>query len=82
MPSAMPPQLSEDEIDDLLYFARTGELQDFNGLAHELCERECASLSDLLSAVKDTYSGNGPVHMAAANGHTGKCRRSYYYDMS
>lgn len=82
MPSAMPPQLSEDEIDDLLYFARTGELQDFNGLADELCEREGASLSDLLPAVKDTYSGNGPVHMAAANGHTGKYRRSYYYDMS
>jgi ankyrin repeat protein len=69
--AVMPPQLSEDEIDDLLYYARTGDLQEFNNLSDELYAREHTTLSDLLVAVKDAYSGNGPVHMAAANGHTG-----------
>lgn len=67
----MPPQLSEDEIDDLLYYARTGDLQEFSTLSDELCKREHTTLSDLLIAAKDSYSGNGPLHMAAANGHTG-----------
>lgn len=66
----MPPSLSQDEIDDLLYFARTDDLPEFNALAEELCKRENVSLSELLPVVKDEYSGNGPLHMAAANGHT------------
>jgi hypothetical protein len=71
IPSAMPPQLSEDEIDDLLYYARTGDLQEFTALSDELCKREYTTLTELLLATKDAHSGNGPMHMAAANGHTG-----------
>ena len=67
----MPPQLSEDEIDDLLYYARTGDLQEFTTLSDELCKREHTTLTELLLAAKDPYSGNSPLHMAAANGHTG-----------
>jgi uncharacterized protein len=66
----MTPSLSEDEIDDLLYFARADDLPEFNTLAKELCKRENISLSELLLVVKDEYSGNGPLHMAAANGHS------------
>jgi uncharacterized protein len=67
----MPPQLSEDEIDDLLYYSRTGDLQEFSTLSDELCKREHTNLSGLLIAAKDPNTGNGPLHMAAANGHTG-----------
>lgn len=65
----MAPSVSEDEIDDLLYFARTGDIEEFDGLRKELCEREKISPSDLLQLARDDQSGNGIPHMAAANGH-------------
>ena len=67
----MAPKLTEDEIDDLLYFARTGELDDFQVTVTELKTRESTGLVDLLQVAKDEHSGNGPLHMASANGHTG-----------
>jgi hypothetical protein len=69
--SKMPPQLSEDEIDDVLYYARTGDLQELTTLSDKLCKREHTTLTELLLGANDPYSGNGPLHMAAANGHTG-----------
>lgn len=68
----MPATLSEDEIDDLLYLARTGENEEFNALKEELCKRENVSLAGLLEDAKDEMSGNGVLHMAGANGHHGK----------
>jgi uncharacterized protein len=68
----MPATLSEDEIDDLLYIARTGEKDEFNTLKGELFQREKVTLAGLLEAAKDETSGNGVLHMAAANGHNGK----------
>jgi uncharacterized protein len=67
----MAPRLSEDEIDDLLYFARIGDKAEFNALKDELCKRENASEVQLLEAARDEESGNGVLHMAAANGHSG-----------
>lgn len=67
----MAPRLSEDEIDDLLYFARTGDKEEFNTLTKELCEREKISVVGLLETARDEESGNGILHMAAANGHEG-----------
>jgi len=72
MASTTQAKLSEDEIDDLLYFARAGEKEEFNNLKNELCEREKTKIAGLLEVAKDEYSGNGPLHMAAANGHEGK----------
>lgn len=66
----MAPKLSEDEIDDLLYFARTGDQEEFNTLSNELCKRESVSVVELLIAARDEGSGNGVLHMAAANGHS------------
>ncbi|KIN01597.1 hypothetical protein OIDMADRAFT_96362, partial [Oidiodendron maius Zn] len=65
----MPATLSEDEIDDLLYFARTGENEEFNILKEELCKRESIGLVGLLESARDEMSGNGVLHMAGANGH-------------
>lgn len=67
----MAPRVTEDEIDDLIYFARAGEVQDFQETVKELSDRENCSLLELLQIAKDEHSGNGPLHMAAANGHTG-----------
>lgn len=64
--------LSEEEIDDLLYFARTGDQEEFNAAKKVLLKREAASLTDLLKAARDEYSGNGVLHMAAANGFDGE----------
>lgn len=64
--------LSEDEIDDLLYFARIGDKEEFNTLKDELCEREkLGTLAELLELASDEISGNAVLHMAAANGHNG-----------
>lgn len=65
------PRLSEEEIDDLLYFARTGDASEFHALKDELCKRESANESQLLEVARDEESGNGILHMAAANGHSG-----------
>ena len=68
----MAPNLSEDEIDDLLYLARVGEKDDFIALGNELRSRETCTIANLLEVAKDEASGNGVLHMAAANGHDGK----------
>jgi hypothetical protein len=68
----MAPNLSEDEIDDLLYFARVGEKHDFEALANELGHRERCTFAKILESARDETSGNGVLHMAAANGHDSK----------
>jgi hypothetical protein len=65
----MPATLSEDEIDDLLFLARTGENDEFHALKEELCKRENVALGGLLESARDGASGNGVLHMAGANGH-------------
>lgn len=68
----MAPNLSEDETDDLLYLARVGEKEEFIALTNELGNREKCTIVNLLEVVRDETSGNGVLHMAAANGHDGK----------
>jgi len=67
----MAPKFSEDEIDDLIYFARVGEKDEFETLREELCKREECSATELLEIARDSESGNGVLHMSAANGHHG-----------
>jgi len=67
----MAPKPTEEEIDDLLYFARTGDKAEFNELKDELCQRDNLSEVELLEVARDQESGNGVLHMAAANGHSG-----------
>ncbi|KFY82203.1 hypothetical protein V500_10736 [Pseudogymnoascus sp. VKM F-4518 (FW-2643)] len=67
----MAPTLSEDDTDDLIYFARAGELGDFREALEALCKREGCPVEDILGVAVDGESGNGVFHMAAANGHSG-----------
>ena len=70
---APPPQLSEDEIDDLIYSARTGDNDDLTSQLAALAEREKSSApAEILSSAVDE-GGSTCLHMAAANGHVGAC---------
>ncbi|KAK0652558.1 ankyrin repeat-containing domain protein [Cercophora newfieldiana] len=64
----MAPQLSEDEVDDLIYSARTGEKDDLTTFLTALAEREKTSPAEILSCAKDEGKSTC-LHMAAANGH-------------
>lgn len=65
-------KFTEDEIDDLLYYARVGDKEEFSTLRDAICKRDGVSLVGLIEGARDEYSGNGALHMAAANGHHGK----------
>ncbi|EGO60955.1 hypothetical protein NEUTE1DRAFT_144278 [Neurospora tetrasperma FGSC 2508] len=64
----MAPQLNEEEIDDLIYFARAGEKDDLTTTLTELAEREKVSVAEILASAKDEGKSTC-LHMAAGNGH-------------
>ncbi|KAI0110526.1 ankyrin [Hypoxylon sp. NC0597] len=64
----MVPKLSEDEIDDLIYLARTGDDAELTGMVQELANREGATHAEILAAARDDGKATC-LHMAAANGH-------------
>lgn len=67
-----PPQLSADEVDDLVYFSRTGDNDEITTLLNQLAEREKTSPVGIITAAKDEGRSTC-LHMAAANGHLGRC---------
>ncbi|CAG9944416.1 unnamed protein product [Clonostachys rosea f. rosea IK726] len=71
----MAPQLSEDEIDDLIYFARTGETKDLFETVASLAEREKATHAEILIAAKDESNKSTTLHMATGNGHLETVRK-------
>ncbi|ROW09272.1 hypothetical protein VPNG_05795 [Cytospora leucostoma] len=64
----MAPHLSEDEIDDLIYFARAGEVSDLNETLKALSSREGVPTSEILVAAKDEGKSTC-LHMATGNGN-------------
>lgn len=70
----MAPKLTEDEIDDLIYFARAGEDDDLEQTLKELAEREKVTAAEILVAAKDESNKSTTLHMATGNGHLGTCR--------
>ncbi|KAL2754852.1 hypothetical protein ACRALDRAFT_2028108 [Sodiomyces alcalophilus JCM 7366] len=64
----MAPTLSEDEIDDLIYFARAGDLADLQESISTLAARESVSAAEILLAARDEGKSS-PLHMAAGNGN-------------
>lgn len=67
----MAPKFSEDEIDDLIYFARAGEASELNDTLATLSSREAVTPADILTAAKDTGKSTC-LHMATGNGNLGK----------
>ncbi|KAJ3542403.1 hypothetical protein NM208_g4108 [Fusarium decemcellulare] len=64
----MAPKLTEDEIDDLIYFARAGEKDDLTETIKSLAERESASPAEIVAAAQDEAKSTC-LHMATGNGH-------------
>jgi hypothetical protein len=67
----MAPQISEDEIDDLLYAARIGDTDDLTTLLSSLAEREKVPPAEILTSAKDEGKSTC-LHMATGNGHAGE----------
>ena len=72
MPTATPSNLTTDQIDDLLYLARVGDTTDLKIATDLFAKSLFTTPTIILAAAVDKDSGNGLLHMAAANGHTGK----------
>lgn len=66
----MAPNISEEEIDDLIYLARAGEKDELVDLVSALSKREDVSAAEILVAAKDEGKSTC-LHMAAGNGHLG-----------
>jgi hypothetical protein len=67
----MAPNLTEDEIDDLIFFARAGESKDLQETLSAIASREHTSTSQILLAAKEEGSKTTCLHMATGNGHLG-----------
>lgn len=74
----MAPNFTEVEIDDLIYFARIGDKDEFETLREGLCKREGCSTTEALETARDSESGNGVLHMSAANGHHGNISLAHF----
>lgn len=68
----MAPKLTEEEIDDLIYFSRAGEQEDLTETIKSLAERENASAAEIVAAAQDASNKSTCLHMATGNGHLGK----------
>jgi len=68
--TAMSPPLTEDEIDDLIYYSRAGEKQDLDELLSSLAASHKVSPAEILAAAQDQGKSTC-LHMASGNGHLG-----------
>ncbi|KAL8681379.1 MAG: hypothetical protein Q9186_002522 [Xanthomendoza sp. 1 TL-2023] len=68
MPSATSPNISADDIDDLLYLARTNDLEDLRASIEAVAQAQRTSPENIIIATIDPETGNGLLHMASANG--------------
>jgi hypothetical protein len=66
--------LTEDEIDDFLYFSRANELQDLKDFLPSILTAKNSSGLELVKVAVDNESGNTALHYASANGHLGMSR--------
>ncbi|KAH8901864.1 ankyrin [Coniochaeta sp. PMI_546] len=64
----MAPNLTEDEIDDLIYLSRAGEKDELVETLSSLSTRENVSTAEILITAKDQGKSTC-LHMAAGNGH-------------
>ena len=63
--------LTEDHVDDLIYFARNGQVEEFQAALITIAEFAGSSPLNTVAVAFDQESGNSPLHMASANGHIG-----------
>lgn len=71
--------LTEEEIDDILYFSRVNELEEFKQTLAEIKTAKNYSEVDILKAAVDSETGNTALHYASANGHIGELQIEEIY---
>jgi uncharacterized protein len=72
MSSAVRISLTEEELDDILFYSRNGQLEEFVKFIEELAKAADCTPKEIIAASVEEQSGNMPLHMAAANDHLGK----------
>lgn len=68
MPATVVPELSIDEIDDLLFYTRTNDETSLQTLTADLAKKFCCPLATVLEACIDPEDGNTAIHYCSANG--------------
>lgn len=63
--------LSEDQVDDLIYFARNGQVEEIQASLIKIADSFNSTPLNIIAIAFDPESGNSPLHMASANGHIG-----------
>ena len=63
--------LKEEQIDDILFYARAGELEELRICIQELSQATSTAELDIIAASVEEQSQNTALHMAAANGQLG-----------
>ena len=63
--------VNEDEIDDLLYFARTNDAEALDLKLSRIAEANGISERDVISTTIQPNSSSSILHMAAGKGNTG-----------
>lgn len=71
MPAALLPTISADEIDNLLFLARTNDIHDLKAGIEAIARTHRTSSANVILATIDPDSGNGLLHYASANGCLG-----------
>lgn len=72
MPSTVKISLTEEEIDDILFYSRTGQLEEFLKCIKELSSAADCTPQEIIASSVEEQSENMPLHMAAANDQLGK----------
>ncbi|KXL43245.1 hypothetical protein M433DRAFT_58814 [Acidomyces richmondensis BFW] len=62
------PMLADEEIDDLLYFARVDELQDLEAAISDLARKYDCQPALIIKGAVDPETGNTIIHYCSANG--------------
>ncbi|KAI4751801.1 ankyrin [Aureobasidium sp. EXF-3400] len=62
-------QLSDDEVDDILYLTRTNESAELQQYLTQLSQQHNCSIAALLESTIDEDNANTPFHYCAANGY-------------
>lgn len=74
----MAPKLSEDDIDDIIYAARAGEVAELEESLATLSVREGVSPAEIISAARDEGKSTC-LHMATGNGNIGTYTHTHTY---
>jgi hypothetical protein len=78
MPSTLPPPLTADEIDDLIYYTRIADLPALKCEVSALSTVHHCGADAVLGVAVDEDSGNCLLHYAGGNGSEGTlCPLSY-----